>query len=79
MTRAEEVRIIIIDINKIPEHDMDRLCRIIIEGARDYLSDPAVRADYEKWKQKREESCETEKCLINRQYIPRILKEEEWG
>lgn len=40
-----------IDIDSIPEWDMKRLCRSILEATKKMLEDPVIRADYEAWRE----------------------------
>lgn len=36
-----------IDIDSIPEWDMKRLCRSILEATKKMLENPVIKADYE--------------------------------
>ena len=40
----------VIDVSKIPEHEMDLMCRTLIPAVKELFKDPAVREDFEKWK-----------------------------
>ena len=42
-----------IDLGAIPENESDALCRAVLHGMAAMFEDPTVRADYEKWKNKR--------------------------
>lgn len=39
-----------IKINKIPKYQVDRMCKVVLEGTARLFEDPAVRADFERWK-----------------------------
>ncbi len=40
-----------IDVGEIPQSIIDEACSILFSGIRAALSDPAVAADYQRWKQ----------------------------
>lgn len=39
-----------LELDQLPKHQSDTLCRIILSGVARIFEDPAVREDYEKWK-----------------------------
>jgi len=43
-----------VNINEIPKHDLDRLCRATLEACRRFYSDPKNVERYEKWKAERD-------------------------
>ena len=38
-----------IDVNAIPKHVMDNMCRVILRGAREAFKDPEYAARHEEW------------------------------
>lgn len=47
-----------VDINAMPQFEMDRMCRTIISGANRFFENPAVQADFAVWKAAREEAAQ---------------------
>ena len=47
-----------IEINAMPQFEMDRMCRTIISGANRFFENPAVQADFAVWKAAREEAAQ---------------------
>ena len=44
-----------INMDAIPEHEMDALCRSVIQGAKKLFKDPAVQADFKRWQEERQQ------------------------
>lgn len=59
---------------KILENDGWKLHPVVV-----FLETEKGQAAHNQLKQLLGKVCEAEERLANRQYIPRILKEEEWG
>lgn len=43
-----------VDFAAIPSHQTDAMCRTVIGAIARLFEDPAVQADYQKWKKERE-------------------------
>lgn len=43
-----------VEINTMPEFEVDRMCSTIIGAVNRFFENPAVKADFERWKQNRE-------------------------
>lgn len=43
-----------IELGTIPANEGDALCRAVLHAMTKAFEDPAVRADYEKWKKQRQ-------------------------
>ena len=39
-----------LELEQLPRHQSDTLCRVILGGVARIFEDPAVREDYERWK-----------------------------
>lgn len=48
-----------VDVDSIPQHEMDNLCRVVLRCAAEAFKNPAFRAEYEEWLKKRHEK---QKC-----------------
>lgn len=46
---------ITVDFSAIPSHQTDAMCRTLISCIGKYFENPAVKADYERWKQERQQ------------------------
>lgn len=46
---------VIVDVNAIPQHQTDAMCRTLIGCVNRIFEDPAVRADYERWQRERQQ------------------------
>lgn len=44
-----------INVDSIPQHEMDNLCRVVLRCAAEAFKNPAFRAEYEEWLKKRHE------------------------
>ena len=42
-----------IDLDELPRHESDTMCRVILGAVKRFFEDPAVRAEYEESKQER--------------------------
>ena len=42
-----------VNMDAIPEHEVDALCRTLISSVKGYFKDPAVQADFKRWQQER--------------------------
>lgn len=42
-----------VDASSLPEHESDTLARVLLHSVARAFEDPAVAADFEKWKAKR--------------------------
>ena len=42
-----------IDVNAIPKHETDALCRVLLRSVADAFKNPAFAAEYEAWRIKR--------------------------
>lgn len=42
-----------IDVDAIPKHEMDALCRVLIRSVTEAFKNPAFAAEYEAWRIKR--------------------------
>lgn len=51
-----------IDLDKVPDFEMNALCRAIVAGAKELFKDPDVRADFEKWKRERQAAADPEEA-----------------
>lgn len=40
-----------LDVEAIPDHTVEDFCRVIFGEVRRFFADPAVKADYEKWRE----------------------------
>lgn len=49
-----------IDLDAIPQFEMDAMCRTIIGSVRRLFEDEAIRAEFEAWKQARRQSAKPE-------------------
>ena len=45
-----------VDINAMPQFEVDRMCRTIIGGANRFFENPEVRKDFAAWKAARTEA-----------------------
>lgn len=45
-TIPERVRV---DLDQMPRHESDRMCKTILECVRQMMEIPAIRAEYEEW------------------------------
>ena len=43
-----------VDLDAIPAHESDAICRTLIGPVSHLFDDPAVLADYKRWKQERQ-------------------------
>ena len=43
-----------LELDQLPKHQSDTLCRVILSSMAKLFEDPAVKEDYEKWKAARE-------------------------
>lgn len=43
-----------VNISEIPAHQTDTLCRVILGSVARLFEDPAVKADYMRWKEERQ-------------------------
>lgn len=44
-----------VNVDAIPEHEMDALCRALIADVKQFFKDPAVQADFKRWQQERQQ------------------------
>lgn len=44
-----------VDLDEMPAYTSDTMCRILIGCADRYFQDPAVKADYKRWQQERQQ------------------------
>lgn len=51
-----------IDPDKIPEHETNAMCRVIMAGVKELFKDPEIRADFEKWKRERHAAADPEEA-----------------
>ena len=42
-----------IQIDQIPKYQIDRMCKTLLECTARFFKDPAVQADFERWKKER--------------------------
>lgn len=42
-----------IDINAMPKHETDALCRVLLRSVAEAFKNPAFAAEYEEWRAKR--------------------------
>lgn len=42
-----------VNLDAIPDHERDALCRTLIGGVKELFKDPAVQADFKRWQQER--------------------------
>lgn len=47
-----------VDLNAIPAHESDAICRTLIGSVSRLFDNPAVMADYKRWQQKRQQEKE---------------------
>ena len=46
---------ITVNLDAIPDHTNDALCRTLVVGIKEIFKDPAVLADFENWREKRQQ------------------------
>lgn len=44
-----------VNLDALPDHETDALCRTLIGGVRELFKDPAVQADFKRWQQERQQ------------------------
>lgn len=45
-----------IDFNSIPEHDKNRMCKVLVSAIEKFFQNPEIREDFEKWKKEKEQT-----------------------
>jgi hypothetical protein len=51
LTSPERVEI---DLNSLPAHASDTLCRVLIRSVNEYFKRPGVDAEFKRWKKERQ-------------------------
>lgn len=65
---AKEKRVIrregspVVNLDLIPDHERDLMCRTLIKSVKELFKDPAVQEDFERWKAERAARREAETC-----------------
>ena len=44
-----------VNLDAIPDHELDALCRTLIGGVKELFKDPAVQADFKSWQLERQQ------------------------
>lgn len=44
-----------VNLDALPDHETDALCRTLIGGVKELFKDPAVQADFKRWQQERQQ------------------------
>lgn len=52
----------VVDLDLLPDHEVDALCRCVVRATKKLFEDPAVQADFERWKAERAARREAETC-----------------
>lgn len=65
---AKEMRVIrregspVVNLDLIPDHERDLMCRTLVSSVKELFKDPAVQEDFERWKAERAARREAETC-----------------
>lgn len=55
VVQSRTPEVVAVDFEKIPPHQSDAMCRTLIGCVSRLFEDPAVQADYKRWKRKRQQ------------------------
>ena len=44
-----------VNLETVPDHELDAICRTLIGGVNEAFKDPAVQADFKRWQQERQQ------------------------
>ena len=52
----------VVDLDLLPQHEVDYMCRTLIHAVKDLFKDPAVQEDFARWKAERAARREAATC-----------------
>ena len=53
--KRRDLEHVAVNLDALPNHTTDALCRTLIGGVRELFKDPAVQADFKRWQEERQQ------------------------